>query len=115
MTFLIRPLKKLRKNGSKGFHYVAFEFFGKVSRKVSTQTIDASIISKIDGLYLKKRLSGKFHKKHIFYTFKMVQSKNIEQNLDDFKKVTSDLIFIDHKVKDETQAIILIKFSTLKV
>lgn len=39
----------------------------------------------------------------------MNSSKNLETNLDEFKKITGDLSSIDHKLEDETQAIILLR------
>lgn len=39
---------------------------------------------------------------------------NLEQNRDDFKILIRDLVSIDHKVKNETQAIILLNSSPEK-
>lgn len=37
----------------------------------------------------------------------MDSSKDLEENLNDFKRMTSNLDDIDHTIEDETQAIIL--------
>lgn len=47
-------------------------------------------------------MSGKVHLKHYFYTFKMDLSRDLEQNLDDFKILITQVDDIDHKVEDET-------------
>lgn len=56
-------------------------------------------------------MSRKFHLKLKFYIVKMNSLKNLETNLDDFKKITSDLSSIDYIVDDKTYAINL--FSSL--
>lgn len=48
--------------------------------------------------------------KHNFYTFKMDPYKNHEQNLDDFKRLISDLVTIDHIVEDEIKTNILLNY-----
>lgn len=56
---------------------------------------------------------GKVYLTHRFYSFKIDFSKDLAQNLDDFTRMTSDPDDIEHKVKDETQAIMLLNYLTL--
>lgn len=61
-------------------------------------------------MYLKNSFSSNVQMKHNFYTFKMDQYKNHEQNLDDFKRLISDLVTIDHIVEDEIKTNILLNY-----
>ena len=42
------------------------------------------------------------------FSFKIDSSKNLEENLDDFKKITVGLVNIDEKIFEENQAILLL-------
>ena len=63
--------------------------------KVRTTLYDQISPNKI---YLKEKPFG----------FKMDPSKGLEENLDDFNKITIDFANIDEKISDENQAIILL-------
>ena len=55
-----------------------------------------------------KSLSNKIYLKEQLFGFKMDPSKNLEENLDEFKKITVSLANIDEKISDENQAIIIL-------
>ena len=55
-----------------------------------------------------KYLSNKIYLKEQLFGFKMDSSKNLEENLDEFKKITVSLANIDEKISDENQAIIIL-------
>ena len=55
-----------------------------------------------------KSLSNKIYLKEQLFGFKMDPSKNIEENLDDVKKITVSLANIDEKISEQNQAIMLL-------
>ena len=57
-----------------------------------------------------KSLPNKIYLKEKLFGFKMDPSKRLEENLDDFNKITIDLANIDKKINDENQVIILLNY-----
>ena len=55
-----------------------------------------------------RSLSNKIYLKEQLFGFKMDSLKNLEENLDDFKKIIVALANIDEKISEENQAIILL-------
>lgn len=58
----------------------------KILRELSKEIATKKIFSKFYSLYLAKILSGKVYLKHHFYSFNMDSFKDLEHNLNDFKK-----------------------------
>ncbi|PON96088.1 hypothetical protein TorRG33x02_080180, partial [Trema orientale] len=79
-----------------------------VLRQVDEQDTAAKVWSKLDSLYLTKTLSNKIYLKEQLFGFKMDSTKSLEDNLDDFKRITVSLANIDEKINDENQAIIIL-------
>ena len=65
--------------------------------------------NKLEELFMAKLLTNQILLKEKFFGFHMDPSRNLEQNLDDFKKIAISLASIDdEKIGDESQAIILL-------
>lgn len=96
-------MMKIRKKFEKqAFAQIRLNLFDKILRKILKETIFENVFSKLDSLYLQKSLSKKVQLKHHSYSFKMDSSKDIEQNLDNFKGIISNFDGIDHKIENET-------------
>lgn len=64
--------------------------------------------AKLEELYMPKSLSTKIYLKKQFFGFKMDPSKNLEENLDDFNTVCTELENSGEEVKGVDQAVILL-------
>ena len=53
-------------------------------------------------------LSNKIYLKEQLFGFKMDPSKSLEENLDEFKKITVSLATIDERISNENQVIIIL-------
>ncbi|WZZ51156.1 hypothetical protein YC2023_051263 [Brassica napus] len=70
-------------------------------------------------VYLSKTLPNRIHLQHEFYTFKMVDTRSMDENLDDFLNIVSYLSSVNVTVSEEVQAIMLLnllpsRFNSLK-
>ena len=79
-----------------------------VLRKLDDCTTAASIWTALERLYNQKTLPNQIHMQHKFYTFRMVESKSVDQNIDDFLKLVSGLSSLKVDVTEEVQAIFLL-------
>lgn len=55
-----------------------------------------------------KALPNRIYLKQRFYSFKMDENKSIDENVDEFTKLLSDLENMEVKIDDEDQAIFLL-------
>ena len=78
-----------------------------VLRQVDEEDTTLKVWNKLESLYILKFLSNKIYLKEQLFGFRMDPSKNIEENLDEFKKITVSLANIDEKIFDENQSIII--------
>ncbi|PON95322.1 hypothetical protein TorRG33x02_088440, partial [Trema orientale] len=80
-----------------------------VLRQIDGEDTAFKAWNKLEQLYLTKSLTNRILLKEKFFGFRMDTNKNLEQNLDDFKKIAITLASIDEeKIGDESQAIILL-------
>ena len=77
-------------------------------RKLEEYTTAATMWSALERLYNSKTLPNKIHLQHKFYTFKMIESKSIDENIDEFLKLVSGLSSVNVSVSEEVQAILLL-------
>ena len=87
-------------------------FSDNVLRQVDDKDTTLKVWKKVDSLYMVKSLSNKIYLKEQLFGFKMDPSKNLQENLDDFKKITVGLANIDERISDENQAIIILNSLT---
>lgn len=90
-----------------------------VLRKIELCTSAASTWSTLERLYLSKTLPNRIHLQHKFYTFKMVDTRSMDENIDDFLKIVSHLSSVNVTASEEVQAILLLnslpsRFNSLK-
>jgi len=68
----------------------------------------ASMWSKLESLYMTKSLSHRQFLKQQLYSFKMVESKTVTEQLTEFNQILDDLENIEVKLEDEDKAILLL-------
>jgi len=80
----------------------------KVLRDVAKEPTATSMWSKLESLYMSKALAHQQFLKQQLYSFKMVESKAIMEQLMEFNKILNDLKNIDVHLEDEDKAILLL-------
>ncbi|WZZ72276.1 hypothetical protein YC2023_083646 [Brassica napus] len=80
----------------------------KVLRKIQHCETAAAMWSTLNNLYTETSLPNMIYLQLRFYTFKMVDSKSIDENVDDFLKLVADLNNLQVEVSEEVQAILLL-------
>jgi len=80
----------------------------KVLRDVAKEPTAASMWSKLESLYMTKSLAHRQFLKQQLYSFKMVESKTVTEQLTEFNKILDDLENIEVKLEDEDKAILLL-------
>ncbi|TXG51781.1 hypothetical protein EZV62_024305 [Acer yangbiense] len=81
-----------------------------VLREVNEEKTASDVWKKLESLYLTKSLTNKIYLKERLFGFKMDPSKNLGQNLDEFKKMTIELANVGtyEKLSDKNDVIILL-------
>lgn len=74
----------------------------EVLREVSSETWVAGLWKILEELHLNKSLQDRIFK---FFGFKMIDTKPIRDNVDDFNKLLLDIKNIGIKIEDEDKAI----------
>ena len=80
----------------------------KVLREVAKEPTAASMWAKLESLYMTKSLAHRQFLKQQLYSFKMVESKAIMEQLTEFNKILDDLENIEVNLEDEDKAILLL-------
>jgi len=80
----------------------------KVLKDVTKEHIVASMLSKLDSLYMTKSLAHRKFLKQQLYSFKMVESKAIMKQLTEFNKILDDFENIEVHLEDEDKVILLL-------
>ena len=72
----------------------------QILRKVIKEKTAAEMWLKLEQLFMSKALPTRIYLKQRFHSFKMDETKSIEENLDDFMKFVSDLENLEIEVDD---------------
>lgn len=81
-----------------------------VLRQIDDEDTATKVWLKLESLFMTKTLSNKIYLKEQLFGFKMDPYKSLDDNLDEFKKITITLANIDEKIFDKNQVIILLNF-----
>lgn len=81
--------KKIKK---KAYACILLNLSDKGLKNVSEETISQNIFFKLDFIYFDKSLYAKVQLKHYYYLFKMNMSNDLEQNIDNFKRLSLNLM-----------------------
>ena len=111
-------VKRLER-AEKAMNLLILHLGDHVLRKLDDCVTAASIWTALERLYNQKTLPNRIHMQHKFYTFRMEDSKSVDQNIDDFLKLVSGLASLKVEVTEEVQAILLLnslpaQYNTLK-
>ncbi|WVZ06123.1 hypothetical protein V8G54_019469 [Vigna mungo] len=80
----------------------------KVLREVAKEKIAAEIWAKLESLYMTRSLAHRLCLKQQLFSFKMSESRTIEEKIAEFSKIVDDLENIEVKLEDEDKAVILL-------
>ena len=105
-------IKKLETEKSeraeKAMNMIILNLGDHVLQKLEDYTTAATIWSSLERLYNSKTLPNRIHLQHKLYTFKMIESKSIDEDIYDFLKLVSGLSSVNISVSEEVQAILLL-------
>lgn len=80
----------------------------KPLREVCREKSAASIWIKLESLYMTKSLANRLYMKQKLYSFKILDEKNVSEQIDEFIKILDDLENIEVKLEEEDKALILL-------
>lgn len=80
----------------------------EILRKVIREETAAAMWNKLEQTFMTKSLPSRVYLKQKFYGFKMDEGKSVDENLNDFTKLLSDLCSLNVKIEEEDQAIYLL-------
>lgn len=92
----------------KAMNLIFMSVGDQVLRKIDKCTTAAQAWTLLDRLYMTQSLPNRVHAQLKVYSFKMQESKSIDQNMDDFLKIIADLSNLSIEVPEEVQAILLL-------
>ena len=90
------------------YNLLILNLVDNVLRQADKEDTTFKIWKKVESLYMEKSLSNKIYLKEQLFWFRMDLSKSLEENLDDFKKITVALANIEEKISNENLAIIIL-------
>ena len=79
-----------------------------VLRKIERCTTAAETWMLLEKLYMPKSLPNRVHAQLKLYSFKMQDSRSIDENIDDFLKLIGELSHLSIEVAEEVQAILML-------
>ena len=98
--------KEIQKND---YSILVLYLVDNVLRQIDKEETAYGAWNRLEELFMAKSLTNRILLKERFFGFHMDPGKSLEQNLDNFKKITISLASInDEKIGDESQAIILL-------
>ncbi|KAL8529448.1 hypothetical protein ACS0TY_006760 [Phlomoides rotata] len=80
----------------------------KPLREVSKEKIDIDVWKKLESLYQTKSVSNKLYVKQRLLNFRMLEDKNLSEQLDTFNRYVDDLEDLDVKLEDDDKALMLL-------
>ncbi|WZZ13990.1 hypothetical protein YC2023_107079 [Brassica napus] len=100
--------KALKEKRGKARSTIILSLGDHVLRKVIKEPTAADMLRMLDKLFMAKSLPNRIYLKQRLYGYKMSESMTMEENVNDFFKLISDLENVKVTVPDEDQAIVLL-------
>ncbi|WVZ25126.1 hypothetical protein V8G54_003670 [Vigna mungo] len=97
-----------KKMGDKARSAIILCLGDKVLREVTKEKTAAEIWAKLESLYMTRSLAHRLCLKQQLFSFKMSESRMIEEQIAEFSKIVDDLENIEVKLEDEDKAVILL-------
>ncbi|WVZ07194.1 hypothetical protein V8G54_020540 [Vigna mungo] len=101
-------LEEKKKMGDKARSAIILCLGDKVLREVAKEKTAAEIWVKLESLYMTRSLAHRLCLKQQLFSFKMSESRTIEEQIAEFSKIVDDLENIGVKLEDEDKAVILL-------
>lgn len=87
------------KKGDKAMNLIFMRIGDHVLKKLDKWTYTAQVWELLDRLYMSKTLPNQVHAQPKNYSFRMQDTRTINQNVDDFSKLIADLDQFQKKYK----------------
>jgi len=100
--------KTLKEKRGKARSTIILSLGDHVLRKVIKEPTAAGMLKILDKLFIAKSLPNRIYLNQRLYGYKMSESMTMEENVNDFFKLISDLENVKVTVADEDQAIVLL-------
>ncbi|WVZ11959.1 hypothetical protein V8G54_016489 [Vigna mungo] len=97
-----------KKMGDKARSAIILCLGDKVLREVAKEKTAAEIWAKLESLYMTRSLAHRLCLKQQLFSFKMSESRTIEEQIAEFSKIVDDLENIEVKLEDEDKVVILL-------
>ncbi|WVZ23807.1 hypothetical protein V8G54_002351 [Vigna mungo] len=97
-----------KKMGDKARSAIILCLGDKVLREVAKEKTAAEIWAKLESLYMTRSLAHRLCLKQQLFSFKMSESRTIEEQIAEFSKIVDDLENIEVKLGDEDKVVILL-------
>ena len=91
------------------YYTIIMYLSNSVRRKLSTEKTAKGIWDKLEELYMKPSIASKINLLERLYGFRMNSTLSLDENIDKFNEIIVGLANINHKVDEESQAIILLR------
>lgn len=105
---MLKRAKTLKEKRGKARSTIILSLGDHVLRKVIKEPTAADMLKMLDKLFMAKSLPNRIYLKQRLYGYKMSESMTMEENVNDFFKLISDLENVKVTVPDEDQAIVLL-------
>ncbi|CAA7043751.1 unnamed protein product [Microthlaspi erraticum] len=99
---------ELLERDDKALNLIIMYVGDRVLRKLDKCKTAAQAWETLDRLYMEKTLPNRVHAELQVYSYRMVESLSIDQNVDGFLKLIADLSNLSIDIPDEVQAILLL-------
>ncbi|XP_023635178.1 uncharacterized protein LOC111829650 [Capsella rubella] len=99
----------LEEKREKARSFIILSVEDHILRKIVKETTASGMIKTLDQLYMSRPLSDRIYLKRKLYEFSMNEDISIEENINEFLKLASDIDKENADVSDETKAILLLK------
>lgn len=100
--------KTLKEKRGKARSTIILSVGNHVLRKIIKEKTAAGMLKVLDGLFMARSLPNRIYLKQRLYAYKMSDGMSIEENVNDFFKLISDLENVKVVVPEEDQAIVLL-------
>lgn len=100
--------KTLKEKRGKARSTIILSVENHILRKIVKEKTAAGMLRILDNLFMAKSLPNRIYLKQRLYSYKMSESISIEENVNDFFKLISDLENVKVSVPEEDQAIVLL-------
>lgn len=99
---------KLQEMEYKAYSSILLSLNDRVLREVQKEEDAAGVWAKLETIYMEKSISNRLHLKQRLFNLKISDSKNLSEQLEEFRKCVDDLESVDDSIKEEDKALMLL-------